>query len=143
MKVRYLSVAAVIFLACPAQAQKINRCPSASGGVLYQQEPCAGGRSVKVVSPVSASEPGNAASVPPAWKTQVKEAENRERVRLAILERRVFPGMTSGELTQSWGSPTRVNKAGVNESWLYQKPGTNDQVVLVVGGVVRDVQGSN
>lgn len=131
--------AVVVTLCAPAWA--INKCTGADGRVVYQEAPCAGGKTINL-SGAGQADPGSPQAT--QWKRVIARQAHDEKVAAAIGERKIFIGMTADEARQSWGAPNKVNTSigsyGRHEQWVYDRGRSRAQYVYVENGVVTSMQ---
>lgn len=117
------------------------RCDE-GGRTVYQQHPCPNGKKVDT-SGAGQADLNSAAAL--SAQVDVQRAKRTDAVNSAIAQQRVAIGMTSEEVIQSWGRPSKVNRTitrgGSSEQWIYRRGGTGrDQYVYLENGVVRTIQ---
>ena len=126
---------------CGSAAAQTYKC-AVDGKTVYQQAPCTGG------SKVNTSGAGKADLSSPSAiqaRQEMLGAQRQQVVDQAIRGRQLLVGMTAGEVVQSWGTPTKVNKtvtaSKVHEQWIYRgaKIG-EDQYAYIENGVLRSIQ---
>lgn len=129
---------AVLLLAAPAWA--INKCSASDGKVVFQDAPCAGQGEVLNVRPASGhADPATQASA--QERLQKLKADNAmaEAIRL----HRPLVGMTTAQLQDAMGLPTRVNASNYNgalhDQLIYEGRGET-WYVYTRNGVVTSVQ---
>lgn len=101
---------ACLLAATPAWA--INKCTDASGKVVYQDAACAGGKG-QALTIRPASGPGNAAASGEA-QARLDKLKSDNAMSEAIRTHTPLVGMTSVQLQQALGTPTKVNADNYN-----------------------------
>lgn len=115
------------------------------GKTVYQQTRCEGGSQVNT-SGAGAADPTSSA----AQQTQreIAAMKRKQQVDEAVLQGKVFIGMTGAEVMRSWGRPSKINRTltvgRASEQWIYRRGKVGeDQYVYLDDGVVTTIQSSN
>lgn len=133
-------ICAALVLCEPAGAQ-IYKCPDPAGRTVIQQMPCAGGTVMNIQrGDAERNDEGDAAL---ASQARVAEMNHRADVRAAINTRRPMVSMTSAELRQAMGQPTRINQANyrgsLQDQWIYERD-DGTWYVYTRDGIVTSIQ---
>lgn len=119
----------------------VNKCKGIDGRVIYQDAPCAGAEKVNLSGAGQADPTSQASNY---WKKESARLAYKERVQTAIVEGKVFIGMTADEVRQSWGSPTKINSSigsyGKHDQWVYERAQKGTQYVYLENGTVTSMQ---
>lgn len=139
---RWLAASAFVIAAAPALAD-VYRCQQASGGVAYQDTPCATGTQKKIDSPASGAPKVAASSAPPDYKLQRADLEQRSLIKDAISSGVPMVSMTRAELNEAMGRPDKVNSGQYGSTFqdqlIYSRRGRT-LYVYTKDGVVTSIQ---
>jgi hypothetical protein len=67
---------------------------------------------------------------------QKERAELNTRVRTAIANQQIFPGMTAQDVLSSWGTPLSKTNVGTLERWAYKDPNGYQRNLNFSGGIL-------
>lgn len=132
----------LLALVTPCSAQ-IIKC-TVQGKIVYQEIPCDGGQKVNI-SGAGTADTTSSQSI--KVRRDVADLARRNRISEAIGDRKILVGMTSEEVIQAWGKPSKINQSisrtGTSEQWVYERESiSNSQYLYLDNGVVRSMQSS-
>lgn len=111
--------------------------------LVYQGTPClTGGEQVNLSGAGKSDTTSTGATY---WKKELARLDRKEKVESAVLNGKVFIGMTAEEALRSWGQPTKINQtlngSGTSEQWVYRREGgIEGQYVYLTNGIVQSIQ---
>lgn len=127
MKAIRLTAAIMVSAAICAPAWAINKCTGPDGKVVYQDAPCQGKGEAISATPAAGAAQQQAAQGPQNWKLKAAQADERVRIRSAVLAGVPALGMTGIELEQALGLPDRINtgeySSGSTQQRIYEQKG--------------------
>lgn len=122
-----------------AHAQQVYRCVDDGGNVTFSQMACPDGLAGDEVRTTN-TPPSNGDDYVPWGEVSLRPAVTKEetprvtvvggqkecsdasaqRVRTAVVQKKVFVGMTAEQATRSWGKPLRINRSSHgSDQWVY------------------------
>lgn len=112
------------------------------GKVVYQGVACDGGDKVNLMGAGKADPTSQEATY---WKKEGSRLARKEKIEAAINSQQIMVGMTSEEVLQSWGKPSKINRTvtrnEATEQWVYERKTIVDtQYVYLRNGVVSSMQ---
>ncbi|MEG1102362.1 MAG: DUF4124 domain-containing protein [Comamonas sp.] len=142
MKTRQHILAAIaLAFAAASPVWAVNKCKDASGKVTYQEHPCEAASNSQSLN-INAGR----MSVDDELAAQERLAKiKRDNANFdSMINGRIRIGMTSSQVQNAWGYPSKVNKSigsyGTHEQWIYRNNGHNTQYVYIENGVVTSMQ---
>jgi hypothetical protein len=138
-----------ICLTCSVAQAEMYKCVGKDGKAVYQATKCPTDAKVSTVNP---ADKVNENEIEAAEARKI-EAEFYVKVKLAIQNHQVIPGMTREQAVESIGSPTSINHGQYggthDEQWVYhrtKKVGNimvnNDSYVYFKNGSLTSIQWS-
>jgi len=137
---RCITATALLCCAFGALAQ-IYKCPDANGRTIFQQDPCEGGKPIKVDPPADSADTPEAL----AAKARLAKLKHDNDMRQAIREHYPLIGMTEKQLLQAMGAPNEVNTGNYSgtrrDQIIWRRPDAT-WYVYTENGVVESIQTS-
>ncbi len=132
-------------LLAASHAWAVNKCTGADGKVSFQDAPCAGtGKGdALTVRPSGGDAPAPGSAAASKAEADVAAIHRRADIRASIERREPMVGMTTAELDEAMGQPSRVNLANYNgkqHNQLIYERGARTYYVYTDGGYVRSIQ---
>lgn len=132
---------AALMVCAPSWA--VNKCTGPDGKVSFQDAPCAGKGEALTVRPSGGDAPVPGSAAASKAEADVAAIHRRADIRAAIERREPMVGMTTAELDEAMGQPSRVNLANYNgkqHNQLIYERGARTYYVYTDGGYVRSIQ---
>jgi hypothetical protein len=142
----------LILVTNSALGATMNKCVDGAGNVTFTQQACAGGGSGERISVQSASQGMVIASPsqiqqpehetrPSAGSARVDVvgetvspcgAVSSQEIRKAVVQKKIFAGMTSKDAVSSWGKPNKINASSAGpDQWVYYRSDSDAQYLYV------------
>lgn len=139
MKTALTLIFASLLATTPAWA--VNKCTSAGGKVIYQDAPCEGGKG-EALTIRPASGPGNALAAGQA-QARLDKLKWDNAMSESIRTHKPMVGMTSAQLQEALGTPTKVNADNYNgtqsDQVIFERP-NETWLVYTRDGTVESIQ---
>lgn len=142
----------LFFVASAVIAAPINKCTDADGRVTFSQTSCgkqdaverievrvhnsgiglAKEASTDVLKEAEEAAPAARPRAAPVVPSACGSNYSSQEIRKAIIEKRVFVGMTGKDARRSWGSPSTINRSSYGDSqWVYDRGPGSTQYLYV------------
>lgn len=140
-------------IASGANAASLNKCVDAQGHVTFTQQACPDGGAGERLN-VTSQSAGMLVAQPPAPPVETEQRDastpntqpsviggenssgcgsaSDQEIRTAIVQNKVFTGMSAKEAIQSWGKPTSINRSSRgDDQWVYDRGRASSQYLYV------------